>query len=235
MEIFILAAGMGSRLYPLTADRPKNLLTLNGRTILDWQLLSLQEAGFSLSNVTVIGGYRIDALRSALPDGIRIIENRFYETLNNIYTITLASPGETDVVLINGDCVCHQEFYTTLFQTQVTDFLLIDHLKPLTDEAMKAWYRDQRLYRLSKQWAVDAPYGEYVGMARFSRAVFERIRTVAEKLIAQGRGGDWYESAIEAVAQEVEIGAMALGEYPWIEVDNNDDLQAARQLMPRLY
>jgi hypothetical protein len=38
VKAVILSAGQGSRLLPLTADRPKCLIDFAGRTLLDWQL-----------------------------------------------------------------------------------------------------------------------------------------------------------------------------------------------------
>jgi NDP-sugar pyrophosphorylase family protein len=45
MKAMILAAGLGTRLRPLTNDRPKALVTLGGRTLLEWALRRLRAAG----------------------------------------------------------------------------------------------------------------------------------------------------------------------------------------------
>ena len=58
----ILSAGQGSRLLPLTADRPKCLIEFDGRAIIDHQIAALAVAG--IEQVTVVGGYRIDRLEA---------------------------------------------------------------------------------------------------------------------------------------------------------------------------
>jgi NDP-sugar pyrophosphorylase family protein len=45
-QAMIMAAGMGSRLYHLTGDKPKALVEYRGRTLLEWVLLKLQESGY---------------------------------------------------------------------------------------------------------------------------------------------------------------------------------------------
>jgi hypothetical protein len=66
VKAIILAAGMGSRLAPLTNDRPKVLVPVAGRPILFRQLDHLTAAGFDLADVVIVGGYRVDTLRAEL-------------------------------------------------------------------------------------------------------------------------------------------------------------------------
>ena len=60
MKAIILAAGRGSRMNTLTDDRPKCLVKLRGRTLLDWQLQALREAG--ITEIAIVTGYRRELL-----------------------------------------------------------------------------------------------------------------------------------------------------------------------------
>ena len=87
----ILAAGFGSRLMPATADRPKPMVPVNGKRIIDTLLDALVSAG--IREITVVGGYRFEKLK-ALEERypfIRLIENREYADTNNISSAVLAS------------------------------------------------------------------------------------------------------------------------------------------------
>jgi len=64
MRAIILSAGQGSRLLPLTADRPKCLIEFSGRTLLDWQLDILGANG--VTEVVVVVGFRDDQVEAAL-------------------------------------------------------------------------------------------------------------------------------------------------------------------------
>ena len=56
MKAIILAAGRGSRMKNLTDDRPKCLVELQGKALLDWQLTALREAG--IEQAAIVTGYR---------------------------------------------------------------------------------------------------------------------------------------------------------------------------------
>ena len=45
MKAIILAAGRGSRMNELTYDKPKCLIEINGKTLLDWQLEAIKSVG----------------------------------------------------------------------------------------------------------------------------------------------------------------------------------------------
>lgn len=57
MKALILAAGMGTRLAPLTNNLPKSLVTVNGKPILVKQIENLYEN--NIIDITVIAGYKV--------------------------------------------------------------------------------------------------------------------------------------------------------------------------------
>ena len=57
MKVIILAAGQGTRLRPLTDDRPKCMVEVNGRSIIERQLDTMHACGISDEDITIICGY----------------------------------------------------------------------------------------------------------------------------------------------------------------------------------
>ena len=55
IKAVVLAAGRGSRLAPLTKNKPKGMVEVNGRAMIDWQYKALTEAG--INDITFITGY----------------------------------------------------------------------------------------------------------------------------------------------------------------------------------
>ena len=67
MKAVILAAGKGERLKPLTETRPKHLIPLGGRPLLEWTLLRLKEVG--VSNVLLVTHFMEEQIKMYFGDG----------------------------------------------------------------------------------------------------------------------------------------------------------------------
>ena len=66
MKVIILSAGQGTRLLPLTADRPKCLIPVQGKTVLEWQIDELHRRG--IDDITVVVGYNAPMVEELLAD-----------------------------------------------------------------------------------------------------------------------------------------------------------------------
>lgn len=89
----LLAAGTGSRLFPLTENSPKCLTEVNGIPILERLIFSLQEHGFK--KLVVITGYLCKSIMDYLGEqvgsiSIEYIHSSLYKTTNNIYSLWMA-------------------------------------------------------------------------------------------------------------------------------------------------
>lgn len=60
MKAIILAAGRGSRMKSLTDERPKCMVELRGKTLLEWQLAALRDAG--IREIAIVTGYKRELL-----------------------------------------------------------------------------------------------------------------------------------------------------------------------------
>ena len=98
MKALILAAGLGSRLAPITDNCPKSLVKVNGKPILMKQIENLHENG--ITDITVVSGYKAEILENEvhrLYPEIRIIRSVDYASTNNMYSAYLAKEA------INGE------------------------------------------------------------------------------------------------------------------------------------
>lgn len=102
MNAIILAAGMGTRLRPLTNDRPKCLVAVNGVPMVERQIQFLKEKG--IDDITLISGYKAEAL-DFLKDkyGVDIVFNDRYDTCNNINSLYIVRDCFHDTYVLEGD------------------------------------------------------------------------------------------------------------------------------------
>ena len=102
MNAIILAAGMGTRLRPLTDDIPKCLVEVNGIPMVERQILLLQERG--IFDITLVAGYRKDKLEYLERKyNVHIVLNEKYEKYNNIYSLYLVLNKFADTYILEGD------------------------------------------------------------------------------------------------------------------------------------
>ena len=107
MKAVILAAGMGTRLRPLTMSFPKCLVPVNSKPILEHQLEALLTAG--VRDVILVVGYLSELVSGNY--GIRYgdmnihyVQNHMYDRTNNIYSLWLARQHlDNQVLLLEGD------------------------------------------------------------------------------------------------------------------------------------
>jgi choline kinase len=171
----LLAAGEGTRLYPYTHERPKCLVEVGGRPLLDRALAALEQAG--VDEVVIVTGYREDVLAAWLAQRphrlkVTLVRNELYASTNNAYslwTARVAVPGA--FVLLDGDLLFETRVLTTLLAASGEAALAVERRRELGDEEMKVIEAaDGTVAAVSKTVEVAQAIGESVGLARFSAA-----------------------------------------------------------------
>src|SRR3954453_3814661 len=124
VEAVIVAGGLGTRLLPLTARRPKHLLEVGGVPFLEHQISRLSAAG--VAHVVVATSYRADLFEPILGDGSRggvlvdyVRETEPLGTAGAIRNVAAALGGDPDgaVVILNGDVLSSHDL-----GAQIADF-----------------------------------------------------------------------------------------------------------------
>jgi choline kinase len=234
----ILAAGQGSRLFPLTEDLPKCLLDLAGKSMLEWQLAGLAAAG--VRQATVVTGFRADLVEAALRDitpeamNVQTLFNPFYKVADNLASCWLARAALAGPSLIlNGD---------TLFEPAIARQLLAAPEAPITvtidrkarydDDDMKVTTEGDHLRAIGKKLPRETVNGESIGFLRFNAAGAATFVAELERTMRTLDGTSlWYLSAINRLAGEgVDVRCASIEGLQWAELDYLSDLERCRQL-----
>jgi len=124
MEALVLAAGRGTRLAPLTDDRPKCLLDFGGKSLLQGQVDVLSHCG--VTDVTVVTGYRSEQVERL---GYRTIFNPEFATCNMVRSLFCAWPflsGTSDLIISYGDLVFEPKVIRALFDCTAPLGVVVD-------------------------------------------------------------------------------------------------------------
>ncbi len=239
MKAVILAAGVGSRLAPLTNDRPKVLVEVLGRTFLARQLEALAEVGIASKDVVVVGGYRIDRLREALAgtDATIVINDR-YEPWNNFYSVLVAEPALRghDFLQLDGDTILDHALLPKVLAAPGAAVLAVDCRPDLDDETMKVTVAPgtTRLTGVSKKLAPAACAGEYIGITKLTATAAAAVFAELAKFPDENLTHEYYEYAFNRLAPErVAFEIVDVHDCTVLEIDNIEDLRRAEELLRR--
>ncbi|BBH65340.1 nucleotide sugar-1-phosphate transferase [Actinoplanes sp. OR16] len=238
----VLAAGAGRRLRPYTDTLPKALVPVDGETtIMDISLRNLAAAG--LTDVTIVVGYRAEAVEVRV-DGfeqkygvkISLVHNDKAEEWNNAYSLWLARDHFAQgALMVNGDTVHPVSVEHTLLANRGPSILLaVDTVKKLADEEMKTVFNeDGQLTKITKLMEPSEAYGEYIGANIIEASAAGKLAD-ALKATWEANPDQYYEDGFQVYADRGgEVRAASIGDLPWVEVDNHDDLAKARDIACR--
>lgn len=234
----ILAAGMAKRLRPLTDERPKCLLTVGQRTLLQRTVEGIIAAG--ISELVVVTGYRAQMIRDFLtvhyPDlTIHFIDNPDYAHNNNIFSLWLTRPYTEgrDFLLLDSDILFDPQIIPAVLSAEGSALALNRH--ELGEEEIKVIVDDQnRVVEISKVCSIEQAIGESVGIekmeADYSAALFRELEQMIE---GEGLIDIFYERAFERlIPQGHTFTVVDTTRYFSIELDTVEDFENAKKLIP---
>lgn len=239
MIAVILAAGMASRLRPLTDDRPKCLLRVGSKCILQRTVDSIVAAG--IRQIVVVTGYRGGMIRLFLegnyPDiDFHFIENADYQTTNNIYSLWLTKPhvAGREFLLLDSDILFDGCIVERMLAAPGTALALNSHklgeeeIKVITDE-------DGMVSEISKTCSIDKAIGESVGIEKICADYSEALFSELDRMIEGEHLVDiFYERAFERlIPQGHKFSVVDTSDLFSIELDTVEDFNQASEIIPR--
>ncbi len=238
IKAIILAAGVGSRIRPLTDNCPKSLLKINGKTILEMMLSHIQACG--INEVVFVLGYLQDQIKdyvkTQFPDLIvQFITNEKYEVTNTGYSLMLTKDFVQDSTFIkfDADVVFDINILINLIASEYDNCLCIDKNINLDAEEIKVIIKDDnRVVKASKTVNPVDAIGESIGIEKISG---ETARTLFNELELMMKDDqyhqEYYEAAYERlIEKDVPFHALDISGLKWTEIDTQEDFMLAENI-----
>lgn len=253
----ILAAGMAKRLRPLTDTKPKCLLEVGGKTLLQRTVDAMAAAG--INEFVVVTGYRDNMIRdflenyrfptshhipeqssptrslSPLTPKFHFLHNADYEHNNNIYSLWMSGQivrGQ-EFLLMDSDILCDPAAVLRIASEPEAALAVNRH--ELGEEEMKVVVDDQmRITEISKTCRPEDAMGESVGIEKMTAAYSEALfRELDLMILKEGLIDIFYERAFERlIPQGHTFRVIDTTDYFSYELDTPEDFQRAQALMP---
>lgn len=234
----ILAAGMGTRLREVHADKPKGLLELDGHALVEWSLLRLERAG--ISDVVIVTGYGAEHYASLATrfDGlVRLVHNPDYANSGSMYSLWSARAAiDDDFLLLESDLIYEQRALDVLINSEFGDAVLLSGPTGAGDEVYVET-REGLLVDMSKDAGALAtrPAGELVGISRISRGLFAIMKHLAAEAFTTSLRYDYETDCLVAAARTWDIVCPVVADLVWAEIDDPAHLARARnEVLPKL-
>lgn len=254
MRLIILAAGEGRRLRPLTADRPKCLVELAGRPLLDWQLAAARACG--IEEVVVVGGHGLARLEGHLEGRreVTLVRNPDYAATNMVHTLFRARRWFGDgFVMSYGDIVYAPRLLAALLASRAEVGVVVDRgwrgywqarfADPLSDAESLRLGPSGRIAEIGRPaQSLDEIEAQYIGLAAFRGAgvaALEAAHEAARAQAAQGRPPFGGPRGLDGLYMtDLLQGMIGLGapltaiptDRGWAEIDGPGDLALAERL-----
>jgi len=229
----ILSAGKGSRLLPLTEDRPKCLIDFSGRTLLEWQLDALEAAG--VARVDIVTGFKPDMVDEVIAgrSGVSTIFNPFYHVADNLGSVWMARRSfDEDLLLLNGDTLVPPDLVARVIAAPAAPIrVTIDEKEDYDDDDMKVLRDGDRLIRIGKKLPTGGYNAESIGVLRFQGEGRRAFIDAVEAIMRTPAGtADFYLRVIDLLADTGIVHTTSIRGIAWQEVDFAPDVEAARAL-----
>lgn len=258
MKVIILAAGQGTRLKPLTDDRPKCMVEVNGKSIMERQLSVMHDCGIRDEDITIVAGYRGDVLQRAFHDTkMNIIINKDYENTNMVCSLMCAEgimEGQKDVLISYGDIIYNKTVLESILESEADASVIVDDSwyaywserceNPLDDAETLMFDTEDHLTEIGQKTSdLNKVQSQYIGLMRFRREGLAALLALAHeaeerssKGIALWRTSRNYRKMymtdlLQGLIDEGnKLKAIHINRG-WFEIDDCDDLEVVERRM----
>jgi len=224
MKCVILAAGEGKRMHPLTFTRPKVMLPIANKPILEWNLLNAIDAG--LREFIFVVGYKSEMVRNYFGNGERWNINIEYvnqgKALGTAHAIGMVERFVDDFIVLCADTIFGTQDIKNIVKKEI-DIGLVEVRNP--GEYGIVEMNATKVIKIHEK--MEKPFSNVInaGIYRFNKKIFDFIK----KTEKSPRGEYEITDSINMLLKEEEMDGIFLKEwrdvvYPWHLLDANEEI-----------
>ena len=240
-KTIILAAGEGTRLMPYTSDRPKCMVEIDGRSLIDRQLEILKNNG--ISEIIIIGGYKATMLKMK---SNKLLINDIYNKSNMLWTLFSAENELHDEVIVSyGDIVYSSNVLQRLINSNEDISVIIDldweeywkerNDNPLDDAETLKVNNEGYICEIGKKpQSISEIEGQYIGLMKFSKRGILKLKSLfhSEKegitnFLGKPVKNAYMTDFLQALIDSGERVSPIFINSGWIEIDTVNDLKSS--------
>ena len=217
----IMAAGIGKRMQPLTCEIPKPLVKVNGVRMIDTVVEGLNVNGIR-DICVVVGHLKEQFYEWGRKKGVRIIENPFYDTCNNISSLYVARDLLGDCIILDGDQIIRNP------DVLAPEFTVSGYNAVWCENETKEWLMDVENGIVRSCSRTGGAQGwQLYSVSRWTAEDGLKLRRYLEQEFESGnRQIYWDDVAMFCHFKDFRLGIREMKSSDIIEIDSLDELAA---------
>ncbi|MBI9064861.1 MAG: phosphocholine cytidylyltransferase family protein [Marinilabiliaceae bacterium] len=233
----LLAAGTGSRLFPLTQNSPKCLTLVNDKSIIDRLISNLKNQGFK--RLVIVTGHLKECIKHYLGEKsgdicIEYVHSPLYKTTNNIYSLWMARNIINEpFVLFESDLVLNSSLLNDMVYP---DRMAVALMKPWLNGTTVSVNKANMVTKFQKGTTESYSDIRYktVNIYSFSLLSWQAVVKRLNQYITEGNVNCYYESVFAEMTDNKSLAfeSVSFDHQPWYEIDTAQDLAKAELLFP---
>jgi len=237
----ILAAGLGTRLKPITDNAPKCLTEVNGIPILKNMLKSLSECG--IKHCWIVTGYRAEKIveyvdNNSYDINVNYLHNEIYEKTNDMYSLWIARKElKKGCVLLEGDIFFQTSTLKRALKHSKSDnksLYLSGKYNGIPNEVLIKTDKNLRIQSIEVLRGRSARMSKYSfmssGILVINKEYGRNLSNWLDEAVRNGNINILFDEVISEHLEEAPIYVFEIGHNEWVEIDTMRDLLRAEKL-----
>jgi choline kinase len=247
VKCIILAAGASTRIRPLADAKPKCLLPVGGKPILQRIIENIVNAG--CDSIGIVLGYRAKDVRAFVKvhfpfHRVRFLMNPKFESTNNAFSLLMArefylgerrrGAPEHELLLLDSDIVFSPGLLPYFLGQKSPNRVAVRVKGGHDDEEIRVKIdREREIVMIGKTTPLSETYGESIGIELFSPPAASLLFETLEARVHTGSGRtEFYEASFqELIDRGVKVAAVDISDFAAVEIDTPEDLDYAERVV----
>lgn len=242
MKMIVVAAGQGTRLRPLTNDKPKCMVDYNDKPIIDYILETADSC--NIKDIAIVNGYKKEVLEEYLKnEKLTFFTNDKFDKTNMVSTLFSAKEFmDDDIIISYADIIYKKEVLEKLIDSKDDFSVVVDtNWKELWSLRMDNPLEDAETLKIKngniielgkKPKSYDDIEGQYIGLMKISKSIMRDVikfyESLDKNIIYDGKDFDnmYMTSLIQLIIDRLLEVKPIFIDGGWVEIDSVDDLKA---------
>ena len=227
-SIIIPAAGIGSRFKEMTCNKPKCLIKVNGKSIIEWQIYHLIKSKINIIDFHIVVGYQANKIKNffkklKLKQKVFFHYNKNYLTTGCVYSLFIPHDKiKNDIIYFNSDLVVSNKDIKNLVGDKRANIILCRKKNGFSTILQDVEIQERKVLNMDLKLNFKTNY-EAVGPFKISSNTFDKVFKLKKKFLKKKNKMPCY-TFFGKLAKNIPIFIKIIKDENWHEFNSKSDL-----------